>query len=515
MRLGLREQLLGGAAAVTVTAMLLLAWLILRGAEREILLEARRSIRAEVADLARDVAAADPRETVRALGAVAHRYAGGGRLLGVEIYDARGARIAAARRGGAEPVSQGLVREAAAAGEAMRAGGTGWWKGERPTIVAQRVGEGDATRVVAATVDLGETYARIERMRLATIVFAALAALIALVGGREILRRRVLGPIESLGRATARVAAGDYALRVDARRTDEIGALERSFNEMAAALAAGRARTDAQIEELEHLNETLRASQREVVRAEKLATVGSLAAGVAHEIGNPLGAIRGNVELLDLGGLDDADRERIHAGMARAAERIDRIVRALLDFARPTKPSRERVDPRDAVARALELVRVQRACQGVAFSVECAEEIPVLETDPALVEQILVNLLLNAAQAIDGEGRVRVLLGAAVHAAEADKGPRRRRGDEGSPLSSGARVLRIDVIDSGPGVPAPMREAIFDPFVTTKGPGEGTGLGLAVSRRLARELGGDLALVDAEGPGATFRLTLPLVETSA
>ncbi|MCB9550879.1 MAG: hypothetical protein H6705_03145 [Myxococcales bacterium] len=233
----------------------------------------------------------------------------------------------------------------------------------------------------------------------------------------------------------------------------------------------------------------VRAAQAELVRHEKLATVGRLAAGVAHEVGNPLASVMGYVEFLrDPRGCPDELRAELLGRMDGELGRMRDTLRRLLDFSRPTPPEPVVMRLDDAVRAAVELVRFQRSMAGVEVTV--SGEAPAVVADPGRMRQVFVNLLLNAGEAMGGAGRVWVELSAA--------------GGE----------ARVVVRDAGPGVDVAVASRIFDPFVTARRSGEGTGLGLAIALRLVEEAGGRLWLASAPGEaGAVFEVALPAAAT--
>ncbi|MBI5068287.1 MAG: PAS domain S-box protein [Deltaproteobacteria bacterium] len=228
---------------------------------------------------------------------------------------------------------------------------------------------------------------------------------------------------------------------------------------------------------------------RQLVRSEKLAVVGSLAAGLAHEIGTPLNVISATAEYL----MPEAGREgqeRLREIVAET-ERISRLVRELLSFARGTPPGRVQLRLSEAVERVLRLLRYALEKEQIALTCDVPEGLPALQADPDGVHQVLLNLLMNAVSAVGRGGQV----GIRARLAEA------ARGD---------RVVVVEVHDDGPGVPVEVRERIFDPFYTTRP--EGTGLGLAVCSRIVAEHGGDIQV--GEGPlgGASFVVQFPVRE---
>jgi len=320
------------------------------------------------------------------------------------------------------------------------------------------------------------------------------------------VERVIIRPLRRSMDAAEAIAAGDLARRLEPGDTREMANLAASVNRM----------TDRLLEERTHL-----------VRAEKMASVGRLAAGIAHEIGNPLGAINGYIHVLRREGAPADAAQQAVEGLERESGRIDRIVRGLLDYARPGRPSSGRADADDAARSVIELL----SAQGVLRNVEL-ELVPVghptsVAVDRHDFEQTLVNLLLNAVDAMgggaDGRGGRRLsLILRRVTRAELLGGARRSSDPGGQPHAPTPRVSRwlettphdeiamIAVTDSGPGVPPTDRERVFDPFFTTKEPGKGTGLGLAIVARIVENSGGTIWVSSSREGGAAFRMLLPL-----
>jgi two-component system NtrC family sensor kinase len=302
------------------------------------------------------------------------------------------------------------------------------------------------------------------------LALALADALLVLALGYLVLTQLVVRPLQTVERATAQVAAGDWEHVIEPTGSREVSALAASFNQMTASLA----------------------SQREqLIRTEKLASVGQLAAGVAHEIGNPLAAILGFVDILR-SSVDQpppaADTRDMLERVKVETQRIHRIIEDLLAYSRP---NREEAQPTDALKILLAsqgLLEPQKRFRGIRVITEAPAAWPRVVVSPGRLQQVFVNLLLNAADAMGGEGTVTVR------------------------CSSADRRARISITDTGPGVPPELRRKIFDPFFTTKPPGQGTGLGLAISRSILETFGGGLDLVvDPAGGGATFVITLPEV----
>jgi signal transduction histidine kinase len=259
-----------------------------------------------------------------------------------------------------------------------------------------------------------------------------------------------------------------------------------AFERVAAALAAERARLAEKVIELERANRDLVRARESLLRAERLATLGRLASGIAHEVGNPLGAITGYVELARDRNRDGATQETqdFLVRIGDEALRIDRIVRDLLDLARPAEAVLGAVALGAPLDAALRLARVQARFRSVEVAVAVPDALPPVLGDERRLSQVFLNLLLNAGDAMGGTGRVRVE--AAVE---------------------GGRVA-VRVSDTGPGIPPSALPRVFEPFFTTKGAGQGTGLGLAISQGIVESFGGELRAENAPAGGAVFTVVL-------
>jgi signal transduction histidine kinase len=306
-------------------------------------------------------------------------------------------------------------------------------------------------------------------------------------GASSMLVRRVARPVERILAAAGRLQAaapGELPVLGDSGLGLDQAAL--AFERTAAALVEERARLAGKVVELTDVNGALAEARASLVRTEKLATVGRLAAGVAHEVGNPLGAVSGYAELARarLGPDPDPQVKDALDRIAAAADRIDRIVRDLLDFARPAPLEVRAVSVPRAFDAALRLASVQGRFKGVEVEIGLPEDLPPVLADERHLSQVFLNLLLNAGDAMSGEGRVRAV--------------GRRAGDR----------VEIEISDSGPGIAAEDLSRIFDPFFTTKDPGQGSGLGLAICHSIVESLGGTIDATSPPGGGAAFVLRL-------
>jgi len=322
---------------------------------------------------------------------------------------------------------------------------------------------------------------------------AALAAvvgtvsLVVIFAAAAMLGRLVARPVERILEAASLLSSprpGELPLLGEGGLGLDRAAV--AFERLAAALVEERGRLAGKVDELTAANRALEDVRESLLRSEKLATVGRLAAGLAHEVGNPLGAIAGYAEVA---------RSRLPPGadpelgvsverIAQAAARIDRTVRDLLDFARPVPLTLRPVSLAAALEAALRLARVQARFRKVDLVLDLPEDLPPVLADEHHLAQLFLNLLLNAGDAMQGSGRVRV---------------------SGRPAAGG---VEVEVADTGPGIAPEDLPRVFDPFFTTKDPGEGTGLGLAICHRIAETFGGSIEAENGPEGGAVLRLRL-------
>jgi signal transduction histidine kinase len=322
------------------------------------------------------------------------------------------------------------------------------------------------------------------------LALVALCTVTTLGLASALLLRWVGRPVERLLGAADRVQAGSGELPPLGPAGEDGGpGLARAavaFERTAGALASEQGRLQEKVAELTRTNRELAVAREELLRAERLAAVGRLAAGIAHEIGNPLGAITGYAELAraKVTGAASTDLADYLARISAESQRIDLIVRDLLDFARPAQLELGPVVVAEALEAALRLARVQPRFRAVTVATELPAELPAARADARRLAQVFLNLLLNAADAMGGEGEIRVT---------------------GRAVGEG---LEVAVADGGPGIAPEALPRLFEPFFTTKAPGEGSGLGLAVCHGILDSFGGAIRAENG-ARGAVFTLSLP------
>ncbi len=303
---------------------------------------------------------------------------------------------------------------------------------------------------------------------LGVVAVAAMSLMIYLL-----VNRIVLKPVHEIVAATRKVAAGDLHYKIALPKNDEIGMLANSFNEMTQKLSE---------------------AQRQIYQSQKLAAVGQLAAGVAHEINNPLTGVLSYSSYLLKRAEDKPEFKEDLEVIVRETKRCRGIVKGLLDFSRQSPPEMHESDINEIAERAVRIVQAQIDAHHVELKKNLGADLPKVQADANQIQQVLVNLLLNATDAM-GEGGGT--LGLATRIAASGTTPAQ------------AREIEILVSDTGCGIPAANLQKIFDPFFSTKGP-KGTGLGLAVAWGIVGKHNGRIEVESEVGKGTTFRILLPL-----
>ncbi|HET6487972.1 MAG TPA: cache domain-containing protein [Spirochaetia bacterium] len=327
---------------------------------------------------------------------------------------------------------------------------------------------------------LESKYASVRISALLVFVVITMLGMAAAVALGALLSYRILRPVQELVEASRRVSEGDLGAKIWPSSRGEMGVLQRTFSEMLLALQ-------------ERDQRLLADRERQLVQSEKQASIGRLAAGIAHEINNPLtGVLTFTHMLLARTDLDASAREDLGV-IAKATERVRTIVKGLLDFSRQTAIEPKPTDVNDLVVQTMRLAANQALIKGVKFCFNPTEGLPPRTLDRNQMQSVLLNLLINSIDATEGGGHIDV--STAFRPAGEGKGP---------------GGIEIRVSDTGCGIPAENLDRIFDPFFTTKEVGKGTGLGLSVSQGIVERHGGTIQVSSRPGEGATFVVSLPL-----
>ncbi len=316
------------------------------------------------------------------------------------------------------------------------------------------------------------------------------------------VHRLVYVPLIDLEAGAKRLSSGDLEQMIPVRSEDEFGRLASSFNAMTEALRNSQAELrewgHTLEQKVEQRTRELRIAEAESTRSEKLASVGLLAAGIAHELNNPLTGVLTFTTLLRKkmpdGSMDAEDLDLV----IRETKRCAAIIRRLLDFAREKTPEKSFTNLNQIIEDTARIIERPASFRDIEIALDLDPDLPQVWVDADLIKQVVMNILVNAQHAIEHEGSIKV---------QSRRAPEPRSPEAGmAPVA----MAEISIIDTGCGIPEKNLKRIFDPFFTSKEVGKGTGLGLSVSHGIIRAHGGLIEVESAVGEGSTFRIYLPL-----
>jgi two-component system, NtrC family, sensor kinase len=285
------------------------------------------------------------------------------------------------------------------------------------------------------------------------------------------------------------------------KEDNELNRLSKALNSMLKRISADKEKLRSTVLSLERANLELKKAQKEIIQAEKLASVGRLSAGIAHEIGNPMGIVIGYLDLLKQEDIDHNERDEYITRTEAEIERINTIIRQLLEVSRPSGSERMAVSVHELLHDTASVLQVQPLMSNIELSLQLMAAEDTVLADSNQLRQVFLNLIINAADAISIEGggtggKLEIITALETDAESETKDPATR--------------LKVLFIDDGPGIDEESLDNIFDPFFTTKDPGRGTGLGLSVSFMIVESMGGTMAVTSETGSGTTMKVSLPL-----
>lgn len=324
------------------------------------------------------------------------------------------------------------------------------------------------------------------------LLYIFLDTLVLVMVGLVLLSRIVVKPIHQLLHLTAGYKEGDEVPPVAAGAGNEIEELSRSLHNMLRRLEENKKDLRNHIASLENANKELQQAQDEILRSEKLASVGRLAAGIAHEIGNPIGIILGYLDLLRSGDIGEEEKRDFLGRIESEITRVNQIIKDLLDFSRPSSGEFVESHVHEALQNTLSILTPQPMMEGIQCRVALEAVQDVVLANPNQLRQVFLNILLNSADALS----------------ETETGKEEKTLTIGTENSG--EHIRVSFADTGPGIPRSELSHVFDPFYTTKEPGRGTGLGLSVCYRIVEGLGGTIQAESVSGRGTEIIVSLPL-----
>jgi len=383
-------------------------------------------------------------------------------------------------------------------------------------------------------VPIGDVMVHLLESQRLILIFIILDSLVLIVFGTFLLSRVLVKPLKELVRLTQKISDGDFSQKIEVTSKNEIGQLISSFNKMIDRLRENQEDLEKYLDSLESTNKKLKQAQEELIRSEKLASIGRFAAGVAHEVGNPLGAILGYTSILEGGEVSPEESRDYLKRIEKEIERINRIVRELLNFARPSRIEVQEIDVNKVIEQTLSLLSYQKNFKNIQTHLKLQPDLPKIRGDDSQLSQVFINVILNAVDAMPDGGQLTIQTDQFIvedqfpSRYKALYPPRRKSDPEESdyshlrkpdPLSAlltkfskGDQLVSIRVSDTGIGIGREDIEKIFDPFFTTKSPDKGTGLGLSVSLRIIESMGGDIRVESQVGKGTTFEIYFPVAQ---
>lgn len=343
---------------------------------------------------------------------------------------------------------------------------------------------------------LDSIYKSLRESEKLVVFYIILDTIILTLVGIYLLSRLVVNPIHRLLKMTEKYRDEDVLSLIPEYSGNEIGNLSRSLNTMLQRLDENKRELKSNISSLEKANLELKQAQDEVIRSEKLASVGRLAAGIAHEIGNPLGIILGYLEMIRKGDITGDEKRDVLNRIETEISRINMIIRQLLDFSRPSTGNNEEKSIHEIIANTAHMMDPHPLLEGISITMDLKAEKDTVIADSNQLQQVFLNIIMNAADVLKDEAHDRDASDNILIMTD-------NRDD----------YIEIRFIDNGPGIDEEKVRHIFDPFYTTKDPGKGTGLGLSVSYMIIESHEGTIRAESKKGKGTSIIINLPVHES--
>ena len=415
--------------------------------------------------------------------------------------------------------------------------GTTWgifWKQRRNLVISTpMLKNGHALASASIVLPLEGIYKTLRHSQKMLFIFLFINTAILTFVGIYRLSKVYFQPLARLARRAEDYREDEEMLFSVRKEDNELHKLSGSLNSMLRRISADKEKLRSTVNSLERANLELKKAQQEIIRAEKLASVGRLSAGIAHEIGNPIGIVMGYLELLKQKDIPAAEKKEYIHRTEEEIERINTIIRQLLEISRPSNAGLRAVSVHDLIDDIAEVLNVQPLMSNIELECRLEAQNDKILADSNQLRQVFLNLIINAADAIASKGKAangKLLIQSSLdgetpeyedgHTYEDGTGvfenpARLRARDPDNQPEDRQHYLKIMFIDNGPGIPEESIGNIFDPFYTTKDPGKGTGLGLSVSFMIVEGFGGKMTVSSKVGEGTTLTLLLPLMGSEA
>jgi signal transduction histidine kinase len=384
-----------------------------------------------------------------------------------------------------------------------------FWKQHRDVIISiPLIQEGNTVAGAGIVLPLEGIYQSLRNSQKFIFIYILINGVILASAGIYRLSKVYFQPLARLADRAEDYRDDDNEFIFTVRKADnELNTLSKALNSMLRRISADKEKLRSTVQSLEETNLELKKAQREIIRAEKLASVGRLSAGIAHEIGNPIGIVMGYLDLIKQADTPKSERNEYIDRTEKEIERINTIIRQLLEISRPSKADRSQVSVHDLIDDISDVLNVQPLISNIELQRYLNAEKDMVKADPNQLRQVFLNLIINAADAIsaldnDHNGHQKGRLEIATEI----------QPNTQFNAAAAESLLKIMFTDNGPGIAEENISNIFDPFFTTKDPGKGTGLGLSVSFMIVESLGGKMTVDSELGEGTTMVIYLPLDE---
>ncbi|MCX7943793.1 MAG: ATP-binding protein [Deltaproteobacteria bacterium] len=326
-------------------------------------------------------------------------------------------------------------------------------------------------------------------------LFVAIISFVLIIIFSYVLVSKITKPIENLAQLSENISSGDFSKRAEISTNDELGRLAKAFNHMVESISSSHKMLEEYNitlqRKVQERTEELMKIKEQMIQSEKLASIGRLSAGIAHEINNPLSAILSYAHLIKEELIEKNDAKEIlnfTNNIISETNRTKNIIKSLLEFSRQHKTEYEWVDINQIIEDTINLITLQKNTNNIEIIKEYGKDIPIVKIDSEKIREAIINIVINAMDAIGEKGKI-IIKTAVDHK---------------------RKTFSISVKDTGPGIPPDVMGHIFEPFFTTKPVGQGTGLGLSVTYGIVKQHNGEILVDSKVGEGATFTIILPL-----
>lgn len=384
--------------------------------------------------------------------------------------------------------------------------GTTWgifWKQKKNLIVSSPLYK-DRILIggIGIIISLEEVYLSLRNNQKVLWIYILINTIILTAVGLYRMTRAYLSPMKRLVKRAEEYREEDEIYFSVRKEDNELSQLSKALNRMMERITKDKKKLRSTVYSLEVANRDLRRAQREIVQSEKLASIGRLTSGIAHEIGNPIGIIIGYLELLKQKDITENEKEEYIVRTESEINRINTIIRQLLDLSRPSKVEAKPVSVHDIIYEIRDMVKPQPFMADIEMEINVEAEQDTIVADPNQLRQVFLNLIINAADAISSAG--------SDYKGKMTVQTREEKPENKTGKDSEQPMIKVVFQDNGPGIPEEELDNIFDPFYTTKEPGKGTGLGLWVNFMIIEGMNGKITAESAGGSGTNITLFLPV-----